>query len=377
VAYAPRTMLSIVLLAWAQGIRSTREIADRCETDIRFMYVAEGAEPDYRSIARFLRRIAPAMEELQRQFVEACSEMGFLHLRRIALDGTKLRSAASQWKRWLKDADEEDLEEAGFEVPGTSDPEARAMRDSGGYVLGYNAQAAVDCDTGLVVASDVVDSRSDRGELSGMADGIASRCGEAARGAELVADSGYDSHEGLQKCADLGLEAVVPPQDSSALFWTPVSEDEVVCPMGKSPTSTRQTGPGDAAGVSHHVRGCTSCRFFGYCCKTPEGRSLQAPAGCNPVLRVLQAHLARSPGGKEAMRERMATVEPFFGFVKWNRGMNRLHLRGLAGARLEFGLITLSRNVTILGRCLAALLRGVFRRIAALFADRRLVPVAA
>ena len=367
VAYDPETMLSIVFLAWVQGIRSARDIADRCEMDIRFMYVSGGSEPDFRSVVRFLHRVAPLLEELQRQFAEACISLGFLVPRRVAVDGTKLRSAASQAARWLKDPEAEALEELGFEVPGSTDPDARVVKGRGGRVLGYNALAAVDCDTGLVLACEVSQSSSDRGELSGMAESLVDQCGKALEGVELVADSGFDSYEGLQRCEDLGMDAVVPPQDDSALFWTVVSENEVVCPMGEGPAAISTSMIHGRKYTTYAVESCPSCRFYGICCSSPRGRSLKAPVGCDPANRVIQAHRARSPDGREAMRERMATVEPFFGMMKWNQGMGRLHYRGLGGACMELRLTALARNVRILGRALAALHRAVFRLFGRIF----------
>lgn len=360
IAYDPVSMLGIVLLAWSKGVRSSREIEDRCRTDIRFMWISGGIEPDYRSVLRFLNRLAPAMDGIQKRFVEACCELGFLEPRRIALDGTKIGSAASQLRNWMESEDAPELEELGFEVPGCSDPEARIVRGAGGKVLGYNAQAALDADTGLVLASEVFQASADRGLLGPMAEKLASQHGELVQGAEIVADKGYDSHEGLQRCADLGFEACVPPQDGTALFWTAVSDAEIVCPMGKSPEKVQEVpSHGKPCGV-WRVRACSRCPLVQYCTegRRRRGRSLVVPLGCDPVLRVLQAHRVRSPEGKEAMSERMGCVEPFFGWIKWVLKADRFLRRGLAGARLELGLLALARNAMVLGGALEAFFRA-------------------
>lgn len=363
IAYDPVSMLGIVLLAWSKGVRSSREIEDRCRTDIRFMWISGGIEPDYRSVLRFLNRLAPAMDGIQKRFVEACCELGFLEPRRIALDGTKIGSAASQLRNWLESEDAPELEELGFEVPGCSDPDARVVRGAGGKVLGYNAQAALDADAGLVLASEVFQSSGDRGLLGPMAEKLSSQLGGLVRSAEIVADKGYDSHEGLQRCADLGFDACIPPQDGSALFWTAVSDAEIVCPMGE---------PAKQAGgkISHgrpsevwRVESCPQCPFVEYCTegKSRRGRTLVVPLGGNPVLRVLQAHRARSPEGKKAMARRMGCVEPFFGWIKWVLKADRFLRRGLAGARLELGILVLARNAMVLGGALGALFRAFLR----------------
>lgn len=52
------------------------------------------------------------------------------------------------------------------------------------------------------------------------------------------------------------------------------------------------------------------------------------------------------------MRERMATVETAFADVKWNKGFRRFKLKGLEGARVEWTLIHIERNLARLGKAL-------------------------
>jgi transposase len=353
VGYEPDQMLGVILLAYALGITSCSEMEDRCKYDVRFMLVARGLQPDERTLRRFRLRLKTVMDEFFKQVLGICKEKKILKLERVAIDGTKIKSAASQLERWLDQKDRDLIEEAGLEVPECSDPEARLVRSAHGFVIGYNAQAAVDVESGLIVGHDVFDSSSDRALLPAMIERVEELAGQ--KPAEVVADGGYDSYESYQAAENSKVEVIVAPQDKTALFWTAISETEVVCPMGHSPTTKRNTTSNKKPCIEYSVPECPTCVFASSCSKSGNGRVMKAPPEANPVLRVINAHYARSPDGKQALVERMASVEPVFGRTKGNKNMVRFRLRGLNKVRLEFGLMMLVENIMILGRHLLRL----------------------
>src|SRR5437016_6673966 len=59
--YDPRLMLKLLIYGYCTGQRSSRGIERRCQDDVAFRYLAAGAVPDYRSIARFRRRHLQAL----------------------------------------------------------------------------------------------------------------------------------------------------------------------------------------------------------------------------------------------------------------------------------------------------------------------------
>lgn len=365
VPYEPGDMLGILCLAYFLGISGSGAIAEHCRYDVRFLHVARGRTPDARSIRRFRARMAPHLEELFSRVVKACREEGLVGGRRVAQDGTKIASSASQLKRWFTASERADLEALGLEDP-CSDPEAQVMKGSQGFLLGYNAQAAVDCDGGVVVAVDVTDSSADSHSLKPVASEAVRNLGEA--GFEWVADAGYDSYENLRACEELGLDATVAQRGDSASFWTVVDEaGTIVCPMGKPAEFVRDTVRRGVELRVSGVKGCSRCMFFGSCCASDSGRTMKVPADCDPVARVLGARHLRSPDGREAMRERMATVEPAFADVKGTKGLKRFRMRGLKGARAEWRLIHMARNLAKLGRAL----RTLFSRLLRLSGDFR------
>jgi len=366
VPYDPRPMLGILLLAYFEGDTGSRTIAKRCRRDLGYRYVGGGLRPDDSTIRRFRTRIAPALEEVFVQVVRACKEAGLLSGRRLAFDGTKLASAASQMGKWLTKAQAADVKEMGLEPPGPSDPDARNLGSSGGFVLGYNAQAAVDCDSGVTVAVGLDNVSSDGHWLSPLLERAVENAGSAPD--EAVADAGYDTNESARALERHGVTGFIAPQSPVHSFWTVTEGGEILCPMGEAAVHCGVQTSGARAVQVLKVTNCGPCIFFKECCGASGYRGLSVPVGCDPAARLQASSRTRGPDGRLAMRERLSCIEPVFGDVKWNKGLGRLKLRGLAGARLEWLLIHLARNLTKFGRrCLRR-----FRRIFTL--RRPLVP---
>ena len=96
--YDPRLMVKLLVYGYCTGQRSSRVIEKRCHDDVAFRYLAAGAAPDFRSIARFRRRHLEALAGLFLQALRLCEKAGMVRLGRVALDGTKLRANARRDK---------------------------------------------------------------------------------------------------------------------------------------------------------------------------------------------------------------------------------------------------------------------------------------
>ena len=96
--YDPRLMVRILLYGYTIGVRSSRAIEVKCTDDVAFRWLAAGAAPDYRAIARFRKRHLSALGHLFVQALALCQAAGMVRLGRVALDGTKVRANASKRK---------------------------------------------------------------------------------------------------------------------------------------------------------------------------------------------------------------------------------------------------------------------------------------
>ena len=178
-----------------------------------------------------------------------------------------------------------------------TDEESRIMPSSEGFVQGYNAQAAVDIDSHLIVAEHVSDHTNDKQELAPALRCLDERQEVVGRPRALLADAGYFSDENVKRCEAEGIEPYIASgrerhHRALAERFAPVPE----CPA-------------QADGVA----------AMGHRMKTPEGRALYA--------------------------KRKSTVETVFGVVKEVMGFRRFHLRGLEAVQGEWTLVCMAWNL--------------------------------
>jgi len=91
-----------------------------------------------------------------------------------------------------------------------SDPDARSMTSHGKAtgVVGYNVQAAVDAKHHLIVAHEVTNVGSDRGQLSPMAQAARDAMGKTTL--KAVTDRGYYNALQIKACHDAGIATILP-----------------------------------------------------------------------------------------------------------------------------------------------------------------------
>jgi transposase len=93
--YDPDMVLTLLIWAWAQGIRSSRVIERLCQRDVAFRVICAGDVPDHVTIARFRADAAEVMESLFAQVLMLCARVGMGQLGVVALDSVKIASNAS------------------------------------------------------------------------------------------------------------------------------------------------------------------------------------------------------------------------------------------------------------------------------------------
>src|SRR5659263_213009 len=94
--YEPRLMLKILIYGYSHGVTSSRALERRCHDDIAFRFLTAQAAPDFVAISRFRARHGAALKALFTQSLTLCAQAGLVSLGRVALDGTKVRAAASR-----------------------------------------------------------------------------------------------------------------------------------------------------------------------------------------------------------------------------------------------------------------------------------------
>jgi hypothetical protein len=304
------------------------------------MWLSGTQKPDFRTISDFRKNNIRVLKELFKQVVQICQKLGMVTLGLVAIDGTKVKAAASDYGAKTKDALREALEavetdierymakglaidkaedtlygqdRTGQELPkevkqilekreaivaaikeiqeikesdktGRKEPklnplekEARFMKHNGGRIrLSYNCQAAVDEKEGVIVAAGITSEANDKRQMLPMLEKVEETV--AKKPEKAVMDAGYCSKDNLEKAEKVETDCYVTPE-----------------------------GPVDA------------------------------------VMRM-KAKL-QTEEGKEICRQRKKIVEPVFGQVKFNLGFRRFRLRGVDKADGEWTLVCLVHNI--------------------------------
>lgn len=178
-----------------------------------------------------------------------------------------------------------------------TDEESRIMPSSEGFVQGYNAQAAVDIDSHLIVENHLTQQPNDKQEIEPTLQQLKAVEDRLGKPEGLLADTGYFSKDNVEHCATDGI--------------TPYISDR------------RER---------HNV---------------PWDERFKSPPPCPEDADALTAmmHRLQTPEGKAIYAKRKSTVETVFGIVKEVLGFRQFHLRGLDATRGEWNLVCMAWNL--------------------------------
>ena len=180
---------------------------------------------------------------------------------------------------------------------------------------------------------------------------------------EIVADSGYGSEENYEYMFRNGMTPYVKynmfhveqrrgyrnnPFRVSNLFYNP-QDDFYVCPMGQKMKFIRQEKCYTASGYQQTVSvyrasRCEGCPLRGQCHKSKRDRQIEV----NHTLDDYKARareLLTSEHGLKHRSNRPIEPEAVFGQIKECGRFRRLRLKGLTGAKIDFGLKALAHNL--------------------------------
>ena len=97
-AYHPKTIISILIYAYSQGVFSSRQIERKCNEDLSFMFIAGMNCPNFRVLSDFRKNNSEFFEECFKQSVLLAMELGLASLGHVSLDGSKFKADTSKHK---------------------------------------------------------------------------------------------------------------------------------------------------------------------------------------------------------------------------------------------------------------------------------------
>jgi transposase len=140
-AYDPDMLLALLIYAYCHGVRSSREIQQRCVTDVAFRVLCAQDIPDHTTIARFRAEHQDAFTDLFSQVLLVAATAGLARFGTVAIDGTKIPANASidanRHRDWLT-REVDALVHAAEQVDADEDAAADTAGDDGGRCLPAN-----------------------------------------------------------------------------------------------------------------------------------------------------------------------------------------------------------------------------------------------
>jgi len=179
-----------------------------------------------------------------------------------------------------------------------TDEESRIMPvSSGGFEQGYNAQAAVDVETMLIMGTTVTRQSNDKRQVAPMLDVLGALPESLGEPDVLLADAGYFSAANVALCEAANIEPLMA-----------IRRD------------------------AHHLP--LMERF---------ADDPAPPASPDPIIRM--THQLKTKAGRSLYGLRKSTVEPVFGIIKHVMGFRQFSLRGLTNVTAEWSLVALAWNI--------------------------------
>ena len=178
-----------------------------------------------------------------------------------------------------------------------TDEESRIMKVGGGFDQCYNAQAAVDTDSMLIVGGYVTQAGNDSQQIEPMLEVLIERQEQLGQISQVLADTGYFSAANVAACEDAGIVPMIAMKREQ--HHLPVLE--------------RFTEPAPL------------------------------PHDASPVEAM--AHRLKTKTGRADYALRKQTVEPVFGIIKHVMKFRQFLLRGKQQVAHEWNLVALAWNL--------------------------------
>jgi transposase len=105
--FDPDMLITLLLYAYANKVRSSRQIERLCTTDVAFRVICAQDVPDHTTIARFRAVHEEAFADLFARVLVLCAQAGMGRVGIVAIDGTKIAANASlganRSQKWLRE----------------------------------------------------------------------------------------------------------------------------------------------------------------------------------------------------------------------------------------------------------------------------------
>jgi transposase len=351
-----------------------------------------GTRADFARQAAKLERAAQRIVERHRAADEQSPEATLPEKDRDRRE--RLDRDAAHLREWLAaNPDERRGVKGGVRKSNRTDNESAKMATGKGVIQGYTGVAAVDATHQIIVAAQAHGTGSEQELLLPTVTAIGALLTPES---VITADAGYHSERNLQALEARGIDALIadnamrqrderfvtqerykaaadPLHDKTALeptrepeaypasaFTYDAAAHTCVCPAGKS--LNRSGGHSvNRDNIWERFQGkrrdCVPCPVRAQCLRTPATTAVRSVMFFRGKTAPLpETHTARmkrridAPANRARYGRRFATVEPVFGNLCHNKGLDRFTLRGRAKVDGQWKLFCLVHNIEKLAK---------------------------
>ncbi len=290
----------------------------------------------------------------------------------------RLNKKAARLEAWLQE-NEPKIGDSGKEMQSNvTDNESAKMWTTHGTIQGYNGQALADGKHQIVVHGEAFGKGQDSRHLGPMVDGAKQNMKQIGnsedcfRGKRWLADADYHSTTNLATCVEEDLDAYIPDklyrrrdprlspkrlplqrENKYCLddFRYNEATDQYVCPEGKMLKFNTKRAKHKGTVYRRYFadpEDCEACASRLRCLTGHGGRrkNLCVPIGFYGVnLSKQMAAKIDSDRGRSLYAERMKIVEPIFGNIRIQKGLDRFTLRGKVKVNIQWLLYCMVHNI--------------------------------
>ena len=345
-----------------------------------------GRRADFEREAAKMEAAVSKMLE-RHQACDAQGETGAPQEERAARRIERLQRQAAQLRQWLKEHPQDRTgPKNSVRQSNRTDNESAKMATNKGVLQGYTGVAAVDEKHQIIVEAQAHGVGQEQELLNPMVEALRD---QLRPDTVLTADAGYCSEANLSALEQRGIEAYIPdgnwrkrderfagqpahktkkdplwdktaksnkPQLFGPADFQPAEDlSHCICPAGKRLYRNGQhhdLNGFEAVKFTGAKRDCQSCPLRAQCLRKPD----------TTAVRQVAIFIGRTPGkpqkalermkrkidteyGRQMIGRRFATVEPVFGNLRYNKGLDRFTLRGRDKVDGQWKLYCLVHNI--------------------------------
>ena len=298
----------------------------------------------------------------------------------------RFKHDAAQLREWLKDNPDDRRGATGNIIKSNlTDNESGKMATSKGVIQGYTGVAAVDSQCQVIVEAQAHGTGSEQALLVPVVEAIRDLIEDDSI---VTADAGYHSEANLKVLAESNIDALIAdngmrarderfadqakhktkpdplwdksaPEKKDRLFgpkdfaYDPESKT-CICPAGEFlyQNGSQVVIQGrEAVKFTGAKRVCGPCPLRDQCLRHPERTPVRQVVFFTGKTHKPESHTERmkrrldSEEGRRRYGQRFATVEPVFGNLRHNKGLNRFTLRGRTKVDTQWKLYCMVHNI--------------------------------